>query len=175
MTNGSEPGDTLQTGARVHGPEVDNPRTALLSRPALAAVTLVLLAAATELVPGLSRFSLFTRHGSARAAPVATATQLEVGEAKLETETRSGIELPSGEANRSSDGRRGPIAQAPQAADSPPIDEKPPPVFLEDASGTALKGFYQALLETRRKQPGALTRISHFGDSIVVSDYVSST
>jgi hypothetical protein len=48
-------------------------------------------------------------------------------------------------------------------------------VLLEDASGRSLDGFYRALLRTARKEPGALTRISHFGDSIVVSDYVSST
>jgi len=48
-------------------------------------------------------------------------------------------------------------------------------VPLEDASGHALDGFFEALRRTQAKEPGAITRIAHFGDSIVVSDYVSGT
>ena len=45
----------VHSGARVHGPEVDSPRTALLSRPVLAVVTALALAGVTELIPPLSR------------------------------------------------------------------------------------------------------------------------
>ncbi len=39
----------------------------------------------------------------------------------------------------------------------------------------ALDGFFAALARTQRKVPGAVTRIAHFGDSVIVSDYVSGT
>jgi lysophospholipase L1-like esterase len=53
--------------------------------------------------------------------------------------------------------------------------EQAPPVPLLDPSGKALAGFFRALSRTERKLPGAVTRIAHFGDSIIVSDYVSGT
>ena len=55
------------------------------------------------------------------------------------------------------------------------IDSEEPPVAIEDSSERALLGFYRALEQTQRKKPDAVTRILHFGDSIVVSDYVSGT
>ncbi len=161
----------------MQGPEVDNPRTALLSRPVLAVVTLLALTGATELIPplsGLSPFRRAERASAPAAAPLPTA--LEVGEAQLETESHSAPTLPTGEPARATGEPRGPIARAPERAEAiARIDEKAPPVLLEDETGSALTGFYRALLRTARKEPGALTRISHFGDSIVVSDYVSST
>jgi lysophospholipase L1-like esterase len=38
----------------------------------------------------------------------------------------------------------------------------------------ALDPFYERLGETYRQEPGAVTRVIHFGDSIVASDYVSA-
>src|SRR5690606_11745091 len=61
------------------------------------------------------------------------------------------------------------------AADLPAIEADEPPVPLVDPSGHALDHFYAALAETQQRKPGAITRIAHFGDSIVVSDYVSGT
>lgn len=39
----------------------------------------------------------------------------------------------------------------------------------------ALAPFFDALQATLNKAPGAITRISHFGDSVIASDYVSAT
>ena len=46
---------------------------------------------------------------------------------------------------------------------------------LLDPTGKALDGFFSALSDTAKKLPGRVTRIAHFGDSIIVSDYVSGT
>jgi len=39
----------------------------------------------------------------------------------------------------------------------------------------ALEPFYEALGRTSRREPGAITRVLHLGDSIIASDYISST
>lgn len=46
---------------------------------------------------------------------------------------------------------------------------------LEDPSGHALDAFYASLAKTAKKEPGAITRILHYGDSVIASDYVSGT
>jgi hypothetical protein len=94
----------------------------------------------------------------AAAAPSAT-----VGESTLGLETTApqiapgATELPAAEASE---------ARALEQA---------PPVPLLDPSGHALDGFFASLRRTEQKQEGAVTRIAHFGDSIIVSDYVSGT
>ncbi len=44
---------------------------------------------------------------------------------------------------------------------------------LEDPSGRAMASFDEALTRTARKEPGAITRIMHFGDSLVVVDFLT--
>jgi len=46
---------------------------------------------------------------------------------------------------------------------------------IDDPSGHALDAFYTRLAKTRNKEPGAITRILHYGDSVLTSDYVSGT
>lgn len=46
---------------------------------------------------------------------------------------------------------------------------------IEDPTGHALDSFYERLAHTDRKETGAITRILHYGDSIIASDYVSGT
>jgi len=46
---------------------------------------------------------------------------------------------------------------------------------LVDPTGHSLDHFFSALASTEKRTPGAVTRVAHFGDSIVVSDYVSGT
>ncbi len=48
-------------------------------------------------------------------------------------------------------------------------------VGIEDPSGHALDAFFGRLLRTSRRQDGAVTRILHYGDSTIASDYVSGT
>jgi lysophospholipase L1-like esterase len=46
---------------------------------------------------------------------------------------------------------------------------------VEDPGGHALDAFFARLARTERKEPGAVTRILHYGDSTIASDYVSGT
>lgn len=46
---------------------------------------------------------------------------------------------------------------------------------IEDPSGRALDPFYEALRRTAEGQPGALTRIAHFGDSTIAADDITYT
>ncbi len=46
---------------------------------------------------------------------------------------------------------------------------------IEDATGHALDAFYASLAKTLRKEPGAVTRIEHYGDSVITADLISGT
>jgi lysophospholipase L1-like esterase len=64
--------------------------------------------------------------------------------------------------------------------DTPPVDAEQlaktkGSIAVEDATGHALDAFYTHLADTRAKKPGAVTRILHYGDSVITSDYVSGT
>lgn len=50
-------------------------------------------------------------------------------------------------------------------------------IAVEDATGHALDAFYARLAKTKAKAPGAegVTRILHYGDSVITSDYISGT
>ena len=44
---------------------------------------------------------------------------------------------------------------------------------IEDPSGLAMRVFYEALYKTFKREPGAITRIMHLGDSLVVVDFLT--
>jgi lysophospholipase L1-like esterase len=46
---------------------------------------------------------------------------------------------------------------------------------IEDPTGHALDAFFARLARTDRQETGAVTRILHYGDSTIASDYVSGT
>ncbi|MEO7095598.1 MAG: hypothetical protein ABI175_20240, partial [Polyangiales bacterium] len=46
---------------------------------------------------------------------------------------------------------------------------------IEDPSGHALDAFYAALAKTESGVPGSAVRVAHYGDSLIVSDFMSST
>jgi lysophospholipase L1-like esterase len=48
-------------------------------------------------------------------------------------------------------------------------------VPIEDPTGHVLDAFFARLARTDRKEAGAVTRILHYGDSTIASDYVSGT
>ncbi len=48
-------------------------------------------------------------------------------------------------------------------------------VAIEDVTGHALDAFYTQLARTENKEPGAVTRVLHYGDSVIASDYISGT
>jgi lysophospholipase L1-like esterase len=48
-------------------------------------------------------------------------------------------------------------------------------VGIDDPTGQALDGFYASLAKTIAKEPGAVTRILHYGDSVITADLISGT
>ncbi len=148
----------------VEGAAASKPLQVFGSRPVLAALVVSALALVCELTPGLERLRLFGKRpvGEAKVAAPAALPSAVVGESELGLETTA--------------------QKAPGAAELLPDDakeakalEQAPPVPLLDPTGKALDHFFRALRSTEQKQPGAITRIAHFGDSIIVSDYVSGT
>ena len=99
-----------------------------------------------------------------------------VGEATIttKTETRNELSQPDSATLKAAQLS---LAAAPQAGDVelPAIDAQEPPLPLADPTGNSLNGFFRALAATAHKEPHSITRIAHFGDSIVVSDLVSGT
>ncbi len=161
---------------RIQGPEVERPSQVLSSRPTLALLTLVALGAALELIPGLEQVRLF-RPGLPEAPALgeiaAPAAALSVGESLLSRESENAAQLAQPEHVDLQAPARGPIA--PQQLDAPALDLERPPVSLVDAERRGLTAFYQRLARTEAREPHAITRIEHFGDSIITSDYVSGT
>ena len=168
--------DPARSKVAVQGEVVLDPRVALFSRPALAVCTALALAALLEVVPGLERLRLFNRSDAIAASPdSASALDLTPGEARLETESIVRPELEQPEQVQAPRSARGPIAEKQSDDVGAVLDTEEPPVPIVDADDRGLSGFYESLRRTERKEPGAITRIVHFGDSIVVSDYVSGT
>jgi lysophospholipase L1-like esterase len=130
-----------------------------------------------ELSPSLRTARIFTPStlSDEKGEPKADAPpDLHVGEAELKSESRSlpGMATPdSAEANSA----RGPIGGQEAPLDLPAIAAEAPPIDLLDPTGKSLDGFFRSLTRTQQKKDGAITRIAHFGDSIVVSDYISGT
>jgi hypothetical protein len=160
---------------RVKSDPITNPATALASRPTYAVGVLLALAAVVHFVPGLERLSLLVPGASEPelgTAPLQPTT-LDVGESELPEETRMRPELAQPESIELPRGSKGPIALRATEADSAPINTERPPVPLKHAH--KLAGFYESLLRVTRREPSAISRVLHFGDSIIVSDYVSGT
>jgi lysophospholipase L1-like esterase len=144
--------------------EATAPREVFRSRPVLAALLVAACAVGLEVTPGLARFRLFGRRPAHESVAVAAALPASsVGESKLGLETTAPRAAP------------GAGELAPAEAQEARALEQAPPVPLLDPTGKALDGFFAALSRTAKKEPGAVTRIAHFGDSIIVSDYVSGT
>jgi hypothetical protein len=144
--------------------EVTPARDVFRSRPVVSVLIVAACALGIELVPGLSRFRLFGKRPQGAAVVTAPATPAaSVGESRIGLETTAPQKAP------------GATELLPAEAREAQALEQAPPVPLLDPTGKALDGFFAALSRTERKQTGAITRIAHFGDSIVVSDYVSGT
>ena len=172
-TGRANDGQDEATGVCVGGPVVRSPKEVFTSKPFLALLALVALIVGAQLQPfGTLRVL------SARAPTEESETPLPpqvTGEAALDMESTAQLELAQPEDVHLPSGPKGPIARR-----STPFEELPdlhaeqPPIAIEDPTGS-LHPFYEALARTALKQPGAISRISYFGDSLVASDYVTAT
>ncbi len=162
------------SGLQVNGSTLKSPLTAILSRPVFAVAVVLGLGTIVEFTPGLAFFKIFSPHESVEVAPSFDAKpELVDGEAELKSETQ--VQQGLGSGTRFSLRAQGPIGPAAPQVNLQLIAEEEPPLPLTDPTGHTLDHFFHALKKTQNKEQGALTRIAHFGDSIVVSDYVSGT
>lgn len=175
--SGADPAaaDALPDHLSVRGPIIASPAVVLGARSSWALITLLGIAALVQVVPGAERLRLFgERPADATPAEAVPTPVLVEGEATLEAETRARPELAQPEEVALPGQRSGPLARAGTVQELQ-VDVTKPPVPLIDAEHRALAGFYRSLAATARREPQAITRIVHFGDSIVTSDYVSGT
>jgi lysophospholipase L1-like esterase len=86
------------------------------------------------------------------------------GEAKLEASKNEGTVTNSLPEN--------PALDAPSGAD---LAKAKGSLGIEDPTGHAMDAFYTRLFRTKKKETGAVTRIEHYGDSVITSDYISGT
>lgn len=98
---------------------------------------------------------------AANASPTPAPTQGETALAASKNEATVTNALPEGPA----------LAQ-PSAVN---IAKDKGSIAIDDPSGHALDAFYARLAKTKKKDPGAVTRMLHYGDSVLTSDYVSGT
>ncbi len=152
----------------------------LRATPSRAVLVVVAVGVLAELIPALDPISFFSipqavLEREEPPSPNEPPIDMSVGSVELEVESRSqeAMAIPkSGAAERATTGLVGGRA-AP--LDLPAIEAEDPPVPLKNPGNRALDGFFAALSRTQEGADEAITRIAHFGDSIVVSDYVSGT
>jgi lysophospholipase L1-like esterase len=161
---------------RQHAPETHRLLGLFGSKPLVALYTVAALTGLLEVTPGLEHYRLLhpVEARSEKPAVTAPTAPIVVGEAALAEETEN--HDPVGRNSTKAVEAKGPIATL-GVKSEPVVDfaTKPPPVPIEDPSGRALDAFFKHLLETKQGKTNAITRIVHFGDSVVASDYVSGT
>jgi len=154
---------------------------------ALAALTMVLLAMATYLLPGLSRFRpwiageqvpivrMFVGEGADLSLP----TFAEAGGGADRIEQSLGAEVAASLADVESGvtGQSG-DAQTPARSAGPAVRIAPSEyegVTQQLEGAHQLSNFFAALERSARKQSGAITRVAHYGDSAVAADQITRT
>jgi lysophospholipase L1-like esterase len=156
------------------GPRASTASTHPLAGKTTTAIGVMLaLLAVPYAVPGLARFRVvrapWDRTPSEEVANAAlaptSAPQLTQGETSLKASKNEATVTNA-------------LPDAPVAAkelDAKALAKTKGSLAVEDESGHALDAFYASLAKTRAKQKGAVTRIMHYGDSVITSDYVSGT
>lgn len=149
------------------------------SGPVLGVCLVASLGVLFEFQPQLGALRFFSPPPSAASeSPGASAPDLAPdlteGEAELagETTNQPGMATPDSAKILAP---RGAIFGQEELLDLPAIDAEESPVAILDPTGKSLDAFFASLARTQLKKEDAITRIAHFGDSIVVSDYISGT
>lgn len=151
-------------------------RSLLVSKPVLSVFTVLTLALISEATPALRELRLFGSHGqtpsTAVTPPVAADAPPDehVGELELAQQTEDRPDMAASPQTHNP-GTLGPLARAPLEPEA--LDLEKPPTSLVDPE--RLAQFYTSLERSLHEQPGAITRILYHGDSLVASDYVTST
>jgi lysophospholipase L1-like esterase len=148
----------------------------LNTKPARAIGSFLLIAAIPYAHPSLKSLRLITReHNEVLTQGGPTGIAPEYGELNLHEATNEKPPILEDNGNE-------PPAQmvAPAGSAPPQLSELAVAVGaqyrpIEDPSNHAMDGFFASLKKTDAGTPGAITRVAHYGDSLVVSDFMSST
>jgi len=157
-------------------PGTARPPHPLAGKTSIAIGVMLSLLAVPYVAPGLRRFRV--AH-----APWDHAVTADIANAAAAREVTSAPQLTQGETTLKASKNEATVTNAlpdaparPVAAlDAQALAKTKGSLAVEDATGHALDAFYASLAKTRAKQPGAVTRILHYGDSVITSDYVSGT
>jgi lysophospholipase L1-like esterase len=151
--------------------DLSTPTHPLGGKTTIAIAVMLSLLAVPYVAPGLERFriarapwdhSVTADVVSAAAAPT-SAPQLTQGETTLKPSSNQATVTNA-------------LPDAPvRPLDAQTLAKTKGSLAVEDDTGHALDSFYASVARTRAKQPGAVTRILHYGDSVITSDYVSGT
>ncbi len=149
----------------------------LLSRPVAAVIFMLALASALQLVPAWQPLHLVGSHArfNLLSAKSPRLVVRSVGETTLSEESTNQDDRGRNPASSVIIGEGVFPTATKESFGSELTDTKPPPVHIEDFSNQGMSHFYAALRRTAAHQGSATTRIVHFGDSLVASDYVSGT
>ncbi len=144
----------------------------------VALATMVALLAIPHAIPGLDRF----RIGHLPGEKVPTEETDPKTASSANTDPAASPSASSGETKLAAAGNQGTVNNAlpSSAGDKPELDPEAlaktqGSLAVEDPTGHALDAFYKHLADTAEKKPGAVTRILHYGDSVITSDYISGT
>jgi lysophospholipase L1-like esterase len=163
----------MRGGSRSRASYVTQLSSPLAGKTSIAVGVMLTLLAIPYLSPGLARFrvarapwdhSLTADVANAAATPT-SAPQLTQGETTLKASKNEATVTNA-------------LPDAPGAAralDAQALAKTKGSIAVEDDTGHALDAFYASLAKTKAKQPNAVTRILHYGDSVITSDYVSGT
>ncbi len=120
-----------------------------------------------------SHVQLLTPRKENDPAPATTipAPTIEVGSTELGATRDDGAAEPA----TTSTAKSGlPFANPTATLAAPALTAKTPR-SIEDPSGHAMDAFYSSLARTEGKVPGATTRITYYGDSVIASDWITAT
>jgi len=149
------------------------------SKPVRTVLWFALIAAIPYAHPKLKRFRLFR--------PDADTTVTPDGPTGITAQYDDGLKLKESQNEKppilEEDPNAVMVAPAPAGSTSSavlPLSEEAKAVGaafrpIEDPSGHAMDAFYASLAQTDSGKPGAITRVAHYGDSLIVSDFMSST
>jgi lysophospholipase L1-like esterase len=153
----------------------ESARHPLAGKTSVAVGVMLALLAVPYLTPGLARFRIaHAPWDHTVTADVANAAAAPTSSPQL-TQGETTLKASKNEATITNALPDAPARPAAAALDPQALARTKGAVAVEDATGHALDAFYGSLAKTRAKQPGAVTRILHYGDSVITSDYVSGT
>ncbi len=147
------------------------------------AAALALCAGLAYVIPGLERFRIWTPGepppfaGMFRTGAADMPTFAGSGATTSEEATRQRLAESLGDSVASNLG----AGEGPRADADGPLTRIEPSEYqgitqrIEDPTGRGMRPFYEALARAAEREPGALARVGHYGDSSIATDLITHT